>query len=262
MKKESPSLKGGECQVGKTSTNADFEMKDSNEEARESQSDSTQKPELIAQLNKKGKTSLGSLMLVETAFLASTASLIWLVNYYFPMGPLLRIFFPLPIALAYLRWGLRTAWMTAVVSGLLLSVLMGPTRSILFLIPFGLLGVQLGALWRRQAGWTISIGLGALLGSLGTFFRVWLVSILLGNDLWLYATVQITQLLEWIFLKLGLLIQPSLSLVQAIAVVLVLINNTIYLFAVHLVASLLLERLGNPIPPPPEWVEVLLDYED
>ncbi|HEY9861167.1 MAG TPA: hypothetical protein V6D16_16825, partial [Candidatus Obscuribacterales bacterium] len=57
------------------------------------------------------------LAMVETAFLASTASLIWLVNYYFPMGPLLRIFFPVPIALVYLRWGHRAAWMSALVSG-------------------------------------------------------------------------------------------------------------------------------------------------
>ncbi|NES71958.1 MAG: DUF2232 domain-containing protein, partial [Okeania sp. SIO2D1] len=72
------------------------------------------------------------IVLVETAFLASTASLIWFINYYFPLGPLLRVFFPVPIALLYLRWGNRAAWMGAAVSGLLLSVLMGPTRSILF----------------------------------------------------------------------------------------------------------------------------------
>lgn len=45
------------------------------------------------------------LKMVETAFLASAASLIWFINYYFPLGPLLRIFFPVPIALVYLRWG-------------------------------------------------------------------------------------------------------------------------------------------------------------
>ena len=83
------------------------------------------------------------LRLVETAFLASTASLIWLVNYYFPLGPLLRVFFPVPIALVYLRWGYRASWMSALVSGLLLSVLMGPTRSILYVIPFGVMGVVL-----------------------------------------------------------------------------------------------------------------------
>ncbi len=202
------------------------------------------------------------LILVETAFLASAASLIWLVNFYFPMGPLLRIFFPVPIALVYLRWGNRAAWMAALVSGLLLTVLMGPTRSILYVMPFGLMGVLLGVLWHRRALWGVSIAIGALLGSLGVFFRLWLVSLLLGDDLWLYLTTQVTELLEWGFLKLGLLLQPSLWMVQALAVVLILINNLVYLFVVHLVSWFLLERLGNPIPAPPHWVQVLLEYED
>lgn len=207
-------------------------------------------------------SQLVPLPLVEAAFLASTSSMIWLVNYYFPMGPVLRVFFPVPIALAYLRRGNRTAWMTATVSGLLLTVLMGPTRSILFVIPFGLLGVQLGAMWRRGSGWMMSIALGTLLGSLGFFFKIGLVSILLGDDLWVYVTVQVTGMIDWAFLKLGLLMVPSLSLIQAIAVILVLANNAIYMFVVHLVSSLLLERLGTPIPPPPEWVQVILDYEE
>ena len=205
--------------------------------------------------------SMAPLVMVETAFLASTASLIWLVNYYFPMGPLLRIFFPVPIALTYLRWGHRAAWMAALVSGLLLSVLMGPTRSILFFIPFGLLGVQLGALWRRRASWFLSIFIGTIIGTFGFFFRIWLVSLLLGDDLWTYVTTQITELVEWGFVKLGILAQPELSLVQAIAVVMIIINNLVYLFVVHLAAWLLLERLGNSIPPPPQWVQILLDYE-
>lgn len=208
------------------------------------------------------KGMIGPLALVETAFLASTASLIWFVNYYFPLGPVLRIFFPLPIALAYLRWGSRAAWMGAAVSGLLLTVLMGPTRSILFVIPFGVMGVQLGATWRRGANWAISIGLGTLLGSFGFFFRIWLVSLLLGDDLWVYITVQMTELLETLFTKLGWLIEPSLGMIQAIAIFFVVLNNLIYLFVVHLVAALLLERLGNPLPTPPQWVQRLLEYED
>ncbi len=201
------------------------------------------------------------LVMVETAFLASTASLIWLINYYFPLGPVLRIFFPVPIALAYLRWGSRASWMSALVSGLLLSVLMGPPRSILFLIPYGLMGVQLGALWRRQASWVFSIFTGTLLGTLGFFFRFWLLSILLGEDLWAYVMTQITELLEWGFVKLGLLAHPNLSLIQVSAVVMVAISNAFYLFVVHLVALLMLDRLGNPIPRPPHWVQVLLDYD-
>ncbi|NEQ73190.1 MAG: DUF2232 domain-containing protein [Okeania sp. SIO2C9] len=201
------------------------------------------------------------IVLVETAFLASTASLIWFINYYFPLGPLLRVFFPVPIALLYLRWGNRAAWMGAAVSGLLLSVLMGPTRSILFVIPFGLMGVMLGGVWKRGGNWLTSIGLGSILGSFGFFFRFWLLSLLLGQDLWIYLTTQVTEFLEWVFIKLGLLAQPSLPLIQALALVMVFVNNVVYLFVVHLVALLLLDRIGNPIPRPPKWVRVLLDYE-
>lgn len=200
-----------------------------------------------------------TLVVVETAFLASTASLIWLINYYFPLGPLLKVFFPIPIALAYLRWGQRTAWMGAVVSGLLLSVLMGPTRSIVFLMPYGLMGVQLGACWRRGTPWSFSIFTGTLIGTFGFFFRFWLFSLLLGEDLWLYLITQISGLLEWLFVKLDVLAQPSLWLIQLLAVSIVFVNNLIYLLAVHLVALLVLDRLGNPIPRPPRWIEVILD---
>jgi uncharacterized protein YybS (DUF2232 family) len=151
--------------------------------------------------------------------------------------------------------------MAALVSGLLLSVLMGPTRSVLFVIPFGLMGVQLGAMWRRGTSWLFSISTGTLLGTLGFFFRFWLLSILLGEDLWVYVMSQITEVAEWVFVKLGLLAQPSLTFIQAIAIVMIVVNNIVYLFVVHLVALLMLDRLGNPIPRPPNWVQVLLDYD-
>lgn len=203
-----------------------------------------------------------SLVMVETAFLASTSALIWLINYYFPLGPVLRMFFPAPIALAYLRWGRRTAWMTALVSSLLLAVLMGPPRSLQFFVPYGLLGVLLGGLWKRRVNWGISIGWGVLVGSLGFFFQLVLLSLLLGENLWLYLNQQATNLLDWIFVRLGWLVTPDLLVVQGIAILFVILNAVIYLFIVHLAAWLLLDRLGNPIPAPPQWLQVLLDYRD
>jgi uncharacterized protein YybS (DUF2232 family) len=211
--------------------------------------------------HKDRKNASPALVLVETAFLASTASLIWLINYYFPLGPLLKIFFPIPIALVYVRWGNRAAWMSAIVSSLLLSILMGPTRSIIFFLPYGLMGVQLGACWCRRSSWYVSISFGALIGTIGFFFRFWLLSILLGEDLWLYTIVQVTNILNWIFLKLGILATPDFAAIQVIGFLMVCLNNLIYLFVVHLVALLLLDRLGNPIPRPPNWVNVLFDYE-
>lgn len=201
------------------------------------------------------------LRMVETAFFASTASLIWFINFYFPLGPVLRIFFPVPIALVYLRWGKRAAWMAAVTSGLLLAVLMGPIRSLLFVMPFGFMGVLLGATWHRRVPWIVSITLGMLLGTLGVFFRLWLLSLLSGEDLWVYVINQVTAIVEWIFLRLQILTTPSVFMIQIGAIFLILFNNLIYLLVVHLAAWLLFDRLGNPIPRPPRWIQVLLDYE-
>jgi uncharacterized protein YybS (DUF2232 family) len=138
---------------------------------------------------------------------------------------------------------------------------MGPARSLLFVMPFAFMGVLLGATWHRRVPWIVSITLGTLLGTLGVFFRLWLLSILSGEDLWIYVINQVTELLEWLFLRLQLLASPSVFLVQIGAVALIVLNNFIYLFMVHIAAWLLLDRLGNPIPRPPEWVQVLMDYE-
>ena len=209
------------------------------------------------------------LMLVETAFLASTASLLWLVSYYLSIGPWVRILFPTPIALVYLRWGNRAAWMAAVVCGLLLSVLMGPYLSLLFFIPYALLGVQLGAMWKRRTPWLASMSLGTLIASFGFFLRMALLSVFLGEDLWSYLTNRITDLIQWGLSKLiawgvlglGALGEPNLTTVQLATLGVVLCSDFIYLFTVHLAAWLLLERLGNPIPQPPRWVQVLMDEQ-
>lgn len=210
----------------------------------------------VADVPTQGKPPI---VLVETAFLASAASLVWVLNYYFPIGAVFKIFFPIPIALIYLRWGYRAGWMTALVTGLLLSVLMGPTRSILFVMPYGIMGVQLGACWRRRVSWFTSISLGALLDCIGVFFRFGLTSVLLGEDLWMYLMARIRDFAEWIFVQLGILAEPNLVIIQLFTIGLILLSNVVYLFVVHLVALLMFERLGNPIPKAPAWVETLLD---
>jgi uncharacterized protein YybS (DUF2232 family) len=96
---------------------------------------------------------------------------------------------------------------------------------------------------------------------MGVFFRLWFLSVLSGEDLWVYVINQVTEIIEWIFLKLELLMTPNLLLIQLGAIAFIVLNNFIYLFIVHLTALLLLDRLGNPIPRPPHWVQVLMDYE-
>jgi uncharacterized protein YybS (DUF2232 family) len=209
------------------------------------------------------------LTLVEVAFFASTASLLWLVSYYLSIGPWMRILFPIPIALAYLRWGHRASWMTALVSGLLLSVLMGPYLSLLFCVPYALLGVQLGMMWKRRSPWLPSIGIGTLISTMGFFFRLSLLSLFLGEDFWAYLTNRIADIIQWALSKLvdwgwlglDVLGQSNLVVIQIATVMLILCSDLVYLFTVHLAAWLLLERLGNPIPQPPRWVQALMEEE-
>jgi uncharacterized protein YybS (DUF2232 family) len=198
-------------------------------------------------------------IMVETAFLASTSALLWILNFYFPIGPVFRMMFALPTAIAYLRWGKRAAWMTAIVASLLLGVLMGPPRSLLFLIPFGLLGVLLGGLWRAKKSWAYSFGWGVLLMNIGVVFQMIFASLLSGTNLWVYVNQQVRGLLGWGFEKLGLLIDPSLGAVQLVGIGLVTVQSLGYLLLVHLVALLLMQRLGHPIPDPPPWLAAMID---
>jgi uncharacterized protein YybS (DUF2232 family) len=198
-------------------------------------------------------------IMVETAFLASTSALLWILNFYFPIGPIFRMMFAMPTAIAYLRWGRRASWMTATVASLLLGVLMGPPRALQFLIPYGFLGVLLGGLWRAKAGWAASFGWGVLLTNIGVFFQTVLLSLLSGTNFWIYLNQQVRGLINWVFEKLGILIDPSLEAVQVVGVAIITVQSLGYLLLVHLVALLLMERLGHPIPDPPPWLAAMID---
>ncbi len=124
-------------------------------------------------------------------------------------------------------------------------------------------------MWNRRAPWFPSISTGTLIATFGFFFRVWLLSIFLGEDLWAYLTSRIADFIQWFLsrlvdwgvLGLDALGQTDLTTIQIATVGIVLCSDLTYLFTVHLAAWLLLDRLGNPIPDPPEWVQVLLEEE-
>jgi len=196
--------------------------------------------------------------MVETAFLASTTAMLFLINYYFPLGPLLRMLFPLPTALAYLRWHSRAAWMAMIVTSLLVAILMGPTRSIQYIVPHGLVGVTLGYLWKRDFPWSGSLSIATMIGASGTAFQFAFLSVLLGENVWNYSIVQITNFLNWLMQLFGSLEQPDFATIQIFAIGAIIFSNFAYQLLVHLVAWVVLERLGNPIPKPPKWIESLL----
>ncbi|MEN9766748.1 DUF2232 domain-containing protein [Vulcanococcus sp.] len=197
--------------------------------------------------------------LTDTAYLAAATALLWVGLYYLPVGgALFRLALPLPLALLQLRHNGRCAIEGVTVTALLLVALMGPIRGPLVLFPYGFLALWLGWCWRRRLSWWISWSLGVLIGSVGFLVRVAVLSVLLGENLWVLITSAAAQVLDRLFELLQLGGAPDLPQVQLMALALVLLQNLIYLLALHAVALWIFPRLRSPISEPPALLKPLL----
>lgn len=197
--------------------------------------------------------------ITDSAYLAAATALLWVGLYYLPVGgALFRLALPLPLALLQLRHNGRCAVEGVAVASLLLVALMGPIRGPLVLFPYGLLALWLGWCWRRRCSWWLSWGVGLLIGSAGFLVRVAVLSVLLGENLWVLITTAAAQLLERLSGLLQLGGGPDLLQVQLLALVLVLVQNLIYVLALHAVAYWIFPRLRSPISEPPAALRPLL----
>ena len=197
--------------------------------------------------------------LVDTAYLAAATALLWVALYYLPVGsPLFRLALPLPLALLQLRHGWRCAMEGMVVTTMLLVALMGPIRGPLVLFPYGLLALWLGWGWRRRLSWWLTLPLGGLLGAAGFLVRVAVLSVLVGENLWVLITSAAAGLLERLSSLLGL--GPGLDLlqVQIAAVLLVILQNLVVVLFLHAVAYWIFPRLKAPISEPPPVLRALV----
>ena len=197
--------------------------------------------------------------MTETAYMAASTGLLWVAIYYLPIGDaLFRLAIPLPLVLLQLRQGGRTALEGVAVTVLLLTVLMGPVRGPLMLFPYGLLSLWLGWCWRRQCSWWFSMAVGVLIGAAGFLVRVALVSLLLGENLWVVITRAGSALLDRFIAALHLPITPDLNQVQLMALLLVVVQEVIYVLSLHALAYWIFPRLKSPIPEPPRLLHGLV----
>ena len=197
--------------------------------------------------------------LMDSAYLAATTALLWVALYYLPVGsPLFRLAMPLPLALLQLRHGWRCALEGVVVLGLLVVVLMGPIRGPLVLFPYGLLALWLGWSWRRRLNWWISLAVAGLIGALGFLIRVAVLSVLVGENLWVLITTAAAGFLERLLALVGLGAGIDLAQVQLTALVLVLIQNLLMALCLHVLAYWIFPRLQAPIGEPPQALRGLI----
>ena len=189
---------------------------------------------------------------MDTAYLAASTALLWVALYYLPVGsPLFRLALPLPLALLQLRHGWRCALEGVVVTALLLLALMGPIRGPLVLFPYGLLSLWLGWGWRQRTSWWLTLGVGGLIGAAGFLVRVAVLSVLVGENLWVVITTAAANLLDRLAGVVGLAGGFDLAQVQVAALLLVLLQNLIGVLALHAVAYWIFPRLDVPISEPP-----------
>ena len=200
-----------------------------------------------------------ALRLVEGAYLAAATGLIWLALYYLPVGgALFRLALPLPLILLQLRRGNRSGAEGLLLSVLLLTALMGPLRGPLLLFPYGLLSLWLGWGWCRGISWWLSWSGGVVLGTAGFLVRVLVLSLLVGENLWVVIPRAGSALLERLIAVLHLPITPDLPQVQLMALLLVVVQEVIYVLSLHALAYWIFPRLKSPIPEPPRLLHGLI----
>jgi len=215
-------------------------------------------------------SSRQALRVMETSYLAATASLLWLALYYLPVGgSLFRLALPLPMALLLLRRGWKAGVEGVVLAVLLLVALMGPVRGPLILFPYGWLSLWLGWCWLRRLSWWLSWGVGTLIGTAGFLVRVVALSLLVGENLWVVITRAgdnmlngligtLNSLLTTLQLPLRITLAPDLDQVQLMALGLVLLQQLIYVLALHALAYWIFPRLQAPVPSPPKALQGLV----
>ena len=197
--------------------------------------------------------------LTDTAYLAAATALLWVGLYYLPVGgALFRLALPLPLALLQLRHNGRCAVEGVTVAALLLVALMGPIRGPLVLFPYGFLALWLGWCWSRRLSWYLSWAVGLLIGAGGFLVRLAVLSILLGENLWVLITSAASQVLDRLLGLVNVGGGPDLLQVQLMALALVLLQNLIYVLALHAVALWIFPRLKSPISEPPALLRPLL----
>ena len=203
-----------------------------------------------------------ALKIVESSYLAAATALIWIALYYLPIGgAVFRLALPLPLALLQIRRGVKTGIEGVTICVMLLTALMGPLRGPLVLFPYGLLSLWLGYCWEKGWNWWLSWSVGVLIGTMGFLVRVFVLCLLVGENLWVILTRAGAGLLEKGIDIFNLSFTPDMRQVQIVALCLIITQEIIYVLCLHALAYWIFPRLKSSIPEPPALLEKLISLE-
>ena len=203
-----------------------------------------------------------ALKIVESSYLAASTALIWIALYYLPIGgAVFRLALPLPLALLQIWRGVKTGIEGVTICVMLLTALMGPLRGPLVLFPYGLLSFWLGYSWEKGWNWWLSWSVGVVIGTMGFLVRVFVLSVVVGENLWVILTRAGAGLLEKGIDIFNLSFTPDMRQVQIVALCLVITQEIVYVLCLHALAYWIFPRLKSSMPEPPIFLENLISLE-
>ncbi|KAI5084526.1 hypothetical protein GOP47_0000695 [Adiantum capillus-veneris] len=196
--------------------------------------------------------------LVETAMLAAAAGLAYFLSNTFRVENYFGCFFPLPLVISSLRWGVSAGRKTMVATGMLLLVLSGPLKAATYLLMHGFLGLTMGALWRSKMSWGTSLIICTLVRSTGAMGFVFLTSWLIRENLLVLITINAHASISLLLATMGINFVPSMGSIYFIFGTLVLLNCGSFVLILHLLYAIFLKRLELNSPLVfPAWLKAL-----
>ncbi len=100
-----------------------------------------------------------------------------------------------------------------------------------------------------------------LIGTMGFLIRLFVLSILVGENLWVILTRAGAGLLEKGIDVLNLSFTPDMRQVQIVALILIITQEIVYVLCLHALAYWIFPRLKSEIPEPPSLLENLISLE-
>ncbi|KAK3152898.1 hypothetical protein QOZ80_2BG0165040 [Eleusine coracana subsp. coracana] len=194
--------------------------------------------------------------LVECAMFAAVAGLAYFLSNSLAIENYFSCFFPLPIVISSLRWGLEAGRKTLVATALLLFTLSGPVKASTYLLMHGVVGLAMGTIWRLETNWIVSILLCSITRALGACGYVLVSSFLIRENILALITVNIHASLTYILAAAGVNTIPSMDAIYVLFGMLLLLNCGFFVFLLHIMYTVFLTKLGiKPALRPPRWLD-------
>ncbi|OEL14737.1 hypothetical protein BAE44_0024242 [Dichanthelium oligosanthes] len=194
--------------------------------------------------------------LVECAMFAAVAGLAYFLSNSLAIENYFSCFFPLPIVISSLRWGLEAGRKTVVATVLLLFTLSGPVKASTYLLMHGVVGLIMGAVWRLETNWIVSIIVCSIVRALGACGYVLVSSFLIRENILALITVNIHASLTYILAAAGVNTIPSMDAIYVLFGTLLLLNCAFFVFLLHILYTIFLTKLGIKLTlRPPRWLE-------